>query len=73
MLYIARSTTPGAPKPDYMEGVLAAAVEADLPEAYRRELETYVPTALASAAPAQAPKVRPLWSAPTAVRRPQRG
>jgi hypothetical protein len=67
MLYIARSTLPGAPKADYMEGVLAAAADAELPEAYRRELESFVPNARSSATPAPVPKVRPLWAAPTSV------
>ena len=62
MLYVARSTTAGAPKPDYMEAIVAAAAEADLPEAYRREIGAFLPQAAAQ--PAQRPQVRPLWSAP---------
>ncbi len=71
MLYIARSTAPGAPKPDYMEGVLAAAADAGLPEAYRRELALFLPNG-ASNEPRQLPKVRPLWAAPGSVRRTSR-
>jgi gamma-glutamylcyclotransferase (GGCT)/AIG2-like uncharacterized protein YtfP len=34
MVYIARSRTPGLPRPGYLEAVLAAARELDLPPAY---------------------------------------
>jgi AIG2-like family len=70
MLYVARSTAPGVPKPAYMEGIVAAAAE--LPEVYRRELVSLVPSARSAAEPADAPSVRPLWSAPTGVRRTSR-
>ena len=67
LVYVARSTTPGAPRPDYMEGVLAAAAEAGLPEPYRRDLEAWVPTARSAPGPAETPKVRPLWAAPPSL------
>ena len=54
LVYVARSTVPGVPRPDYMEGVVAAAAEAGLPEAYRRELEAWVPTARPASGPAEA-------------------
>jgi hypothetical protein len=68
MLYVARSTSPGAPRPGYMEGVLAAAAAIELPAAYRRELEAFLPNARAATAPEEAPKVRPRWAAPASVR-----
>jgi gamma-glutamylcyclotransferase (GGCT)/AIG2-like uncharacterized protein YtfP len=72
ILYVARSTVPGVPKPEYMEGIVAAAAAAGLPEAYRRELMPFVPSAQAATEAADAPSVRPLWSAPTGVRRTTR-
>jgi len=69
---VARSTAPGAPKRDYMEGVLAAAADAGLPDAYRRELALFRSNGT-SAEPPELPKVRPLWSAPATVRRAPRG
>jgi hypothetical protein len=72
MLYVARSAAPGTPKADYMEGVVAAAAAAGLPQAYRREIMSFVPGARPAAEPADAPSVRPLWSAPTGVRRTAR-
>ena len=33
LVYVARSTAPGAPRPGYVEGVLAAAAAAGLPAA----------------------------------------
>ena len=73
MLYVARSMAPGAAKADYMEAVIAAAAEAGLPDAYRRELQAFLPNARSSGDPAEVPKVRPLWTAPTGVRRTPRG
>ena len=73
ILYVARSTAPGVARSNYMEGVVAAAAEAGLPEAYRRELEALVPNGRSSSEAAEVPKVRPLWSAPTGVRRTPRG
>ena len=71
VIYVARATAPGAPKPDYMEGVLAAAADAGLPEAFRRELALFLPNG-GSNEPRQLPKVRPLWAAPGSVRRTSR-
>ena len=67
LIYVARSTTPGVPRPDYIEGVLAAAAEAGLPEEYRRELEVWSPDRPPQQR--QEPKVRPIFAAPTSVRR----
>jgi hypothetical protein len=61
MIYLGRATRPGAPKSGYMEGVLAAAAAAGLPEAYRRELEAWLPNPPI----ADRPAVRPLWGAPS--------
>ena len=44
MIYIGRSTEAGPPKPGYLEGILAAAAQAGLPEAYLRELQAGKPT-----------------------------
>jgi Gamma-glutamyl cyclotransferase, AIG2-like len=38
LVYVAASTVPGAPKPGYLEAILAAAEALDLPPAYRQEL-----------------------------------
>jgi gamma-glutamylcyclotransferase (GGCT)/AIG2-like uncharacterized protein YtfP len=38
LVYVGRSTTPGAPRPGYMEAILSAAESAQLPAAYRHEL-----------------------------------
>jgi cation transport regulator ChaC len=72
MLYVGRSNQPGAPKAGYLEGVVAAAETAGLPEAYLRELQASLPgrPTPAEAAPA-APKVRPRFAAPPNVRRHQ--
>ena len=67
LLYVARSTVLGVPKANYMEAVVVAAADAGLPADYRRELGTFVPNA--QPAPAEVPKVRPLWSVPAVVRR----
>ena len=72
MLYIARSRAPGTPKADYMEGIVAAAAAAGLPEAYRREMMPFIPVARSAAEPADVPSVRPRWSAPSGVRRTAR-
>jgi gamma-glutamylcyclotransferase (GGCT)/AIG2-like uncharacterized protein YtfP len=45
LAYIASDPHPGRPKPRYQEGVVAAAREWKLPEAYVRELETFLPSA----------------------------
>jgi hypothetical protein len=73
LIYLARATRPGAPKPDYMEGVAAAAEAAGLPEEYRRELATWLPVQRPQESPAPtAPKVRPIFAAPASVRRSPR-
>jgi gamma-glutamylcyclotransferase (GGCT)/AIG2-like uncharacterized protein YtfP len=41
MVYIGRSAEPGVPKPGYLEGVIAAAESAGLPEAYVRSLRGF--------------------------------
>lgn len=70
LLYVARATRPGQPEPGYMEAVAAAAEAAGLPEAYRRELALWLPGERAAERPAGAvPKVRPLFAAPSSVRR----
>lgn len=38
LIYIARSATPGQPRPGYLEGVVAAARAAGLPDAYVAEV-----------------------------------
>jgi hypothetical protein len=71
LVYLARATKPGLPKPDYMEAVVAAAEAAGLPADYRRELDLWLPhQRLQAEQPVpQTPKVRPLFSAPSSVRR----
>jgi hypothetical protein len=70
LIYVARAARPGQPEAGYMEGVAAAAEAAGLPEAYRRELEAWIPGQRTAEAPAgPVPKVRPLFAAPTSVRR----
>lgn len=69
MLYVGRSLEAGPPKPGYLEGVVAAAAEAGLPEAYLRELQAGLPGAPAAPAARAEPKVRPRFAAPTSVRR----
>ncbi len=72
LLYIARAIRPGAPKPGYMEGVVAAAEAAGLPEEYRRELEVWLPVRSQPQQPApRAAKVRPLFAAPAVRRAPR--
>jgi gamma-glutamylcyclotransferase (GGCT)/AIG2-like uncharacterized protein YtfP len=43
MVYIARSRTPGLPRPGYLEAVLAAARELDFPPAYVDALARWLP------------------------------
>jgi hypothetical protein len=72
IVYVGRSAKPGAPKPGYMEGVVAAAEHAGLPPEYIRGLKGWLPTTLSSAEPIQRPAVRPRWDAPTGtIRRPR--
>jgi hypothetical protein len=80
LIYAGASTSPGEPRPGYMEGVIAAARAWSLPEAYIRELSAYAPRAATGAArrlPGQPPhadrapertgpaaKVRPRFATP---------
>jgi hypothetical protein len=70
LIYVARSTAPGLPRPGYLEAILAAAAEAGLPPAYLKELAALLPPSAArqAAAPAEAPKVRPRWTSPLQVK-----
>ena len=71
LIYVARASRSGPPETGYMEGVVAAAEAAGLPEEYRRELEAWLPGQRAAERPAAGPvtKVRPLFAAPSSVRR----
>jgi len=72
MVYVGRSTRPGAALPGYMEGVIEAARHAGLPEDYVRSLGVWLPRTQAPATVAQKPEVRPLWNAPSGtIRRPR--
>ena len=51
MIYLARSRTPGLPRPGYLEAVLAAARELDLPRAYIDALARWLPSGLRAARP----------------------
>lgn len=65
VVYVGRSGRPGTPKPGYMEGVVAAATHAGLPEDYIRSLSVWLPKAQGAEKPLEQPRVRPLWSAPS--------
>ena len=69
LIYVARSTAPGLPRPGYVEAIVAAAEQAGLPAAYRKELAGYLPPSLARAAvePDETRKVRPRRSSPLQV------
>ncbi|MBM6596080.1 gamma-glutamylcyclotransferase [Microvirga sp. BT291] len=78
LVYLGRTAKVGAPKAGYMEGVLAAAMEAGLPAEYLRELGQWKPQGrspgpgpdLPEGQPGR-PAVRPRWSAPAGgIRRP---
>jgi hypothetical protein len=43
LVYVARSSAPGRPRPHYLEGVIAAGRDFDLPEDYLHELATGEP------------------------------
>ena len=43
LVYVASDARPGRPKPNYQEGVVAAARGWQLPEGYVRELEMFLP------------------------------
>ena len=69
MIYVARSAKPGSPKSGYMEGVVEAAVEAGLPPDYIRGLRAWLPMSQEGPSPAERPKVRALWAAPSGTLR----
>jgi hypothetical protein len=68
VIYVARSAGPGQPRAGYVEGVVAAARAAALPEDYVREIEAWSPQTRAAREARAAPErpVRPLWSSPRA-------
>jgi hypothetical protein len=70
VLYVARCSRPGQPRPGYMGIVLAAARGAGLPDDYLRELAAW-----AGEAPDETarPKVRPRAAAPASTVRAGRG
>jgi len=47
LIYLGRNAGPGRPKPGYMEGVVAAARAAALPDPYLREIEHWLPSGMA--------------------------
>jgi hypothetical protein len=68
IVYIGRSTRPGIPKVGYMEEVLEAAIQANLPADYIRGLEAWLPHKKHEAPPAPERRpVRPLWNAPNST------
>ncbi len=64
IVYVARSSRPGVPRPGYMEGVLAAARAAGLPPEYLRELGAWAGEPQDAA---RRPKVRPTQAAPAST------
>lgn len=46
MVYVARTRTPGLPRPGYLEAVLAAARELELPDDYVAALARWLPSGL---------------------------
>ena len=67
LIYVARTQAAGPPRPGYLEGVVAAAGEAGLPDDYLREIAAFSPQAASRQEPAPARlRVRPLWSSPFA-------
>lgn len=69
VVYIGRSAKPGNPKPGYMEGIVGAAIEAELPQDYIQGLKGWLPNAQSAAQPLERPKIRALWSAPSGTLR----
>jgi len=51
MIYLARSRTPGLPRPGYLEAVVAAARELDLPPTYVDALARWLPSGLRAGRP----------------------
>jgi hypothetical protein len=69
LVYVARSTAPGPPRPGYVEGVLAAAEAAGLPAAHLKEIAALLPpTAARAPEPENRPAVRPRWASPLQVK-----
>jgi hypothetical protein len=64
LIYVARSQVAGQPRPGYLEGVVAAARAAGLPEDYVREIAALSPQTGTRPAHVPASPVRPLWSSP---------
>ena len=75
LVYLGRNGGPGVPRPGYMEGVVAAARKAGLPERYLAELSAHIPFG-AKLPPGQVPEppqgtpaVRPRHATPFDPRR----
>lgn len=67
LIYVARNRAVGQPRPGYLEGVVAAARDAGLPDDYLREIAALAPqTGTRQGAATAKPPVRPLWSSPLA-------
>ena len=69
LVYLGAEARPGPPLPGYMEGVLAAAKDWQMPAAYLRELAALTPAGGRGAAPAEQPPaakraVRPRFATP---------
>jgi gamma-glutamylcyclotransferase (GGCT)/AIG2-like uncharacterized protein YtfP len=66
LVYVGSDGEPGAPRPGYLEGVIASAETWNLPEAYRQELKRLLRGAGGPrpAAPAARPAVQPRAPAP---------
>jgi gamma-glutamylcyclotransferase (GGCT)/AIG2-like uncharacterized protein YtfP len=72
LVYVGRDGGPGRPRTGYMEGVVAAAREAGLPESYLREIEAWLPSGIKESAerkppsPSWRPAVTPTRTSPLA-------
>jgi hypothetical protein len=66
LVYVARSSAAGIARPGHVEAIVAAAEQAGLPAAYRKELARYLPPSAARAAaePVEACKAQPRWATP---------
>jgi hypothetical protein len=65
LIYVARSTAPGLPRPGYLEGVFAAAEAAGLPASYRKEIAALLPPSAARLGGIEeSSTVRPRWPSP---------
>jgi gamma-glutamylcyclotransferase (GGCT)/AIG2-like uncharacterized protein YtfP len=69
LVYVGRDAGPGRPRPGYMEGVLAAARNAGLPEGYVREIQAWLPSGIKERAeppppPSWRPAVTPTRTSP---------